>query len=359
VTRQTRAEIDLPALRHNLGVARASAPNARIMAVIKANGYGHGLLPVAKAVASADALAVTSLEEAAPLREAGYSQRIVLLEGLYDPGELTLAARLGLDLIVHSDWQVEVLERAHLERPVSCWLKVDSGMHRLGFPAERVASTYRRLHACASVAPQLRFITHLASADDRTSDYTRFQLSAFASACEGLPGERSIANSAGLLAWPETHADWVRPGVMLYGATPFADAAPEHPNLAPAMTLTSRLISIQHFKRGDRVGYAGTYVCPEDMPVGVVAIGYGDGYPRHAPSGTPVLVGGERAALVGRVSMDMLCVDLRGLKTVYIDAPVTLWGRGLPIEEIAQASGTISYELMCQVTGRVHFDYRD
>lgn len=359
MTRQARAEIDLGALRHNLGVARASAPGARVMAVVKANGYGHGLLPVAGAVADADALAVTSLEEAVPLREAGFTQSIVLLEGLYQPDELEHAARLGLDLIVHSDWQIDVLERARLPQPIRCWLKVDSGMHRLGFPRERVRAAYERLQGCAAVLPELRFITHLASADDRTSDYTRFQLSAFASACEGLPGERSIANSAGLLAWPSTHGDWVRPGIMLYGASPFADALPEHPNLRPVMTLTSRIISVQHFQRGDRVGYAGTYACPEDMPVGVVAVGYGDGYPRHAPSGTPVLVGGERAALVGRVSMDMLCVDLRGLGAVRIDTPVTLWGRGLPIEEIAQACGTISYELMCQITGRVHFDYHD
>lgn len=359
MTRGTRATVDCAALRHNLAVARSSAPNARVLAVIKSDGYGHGLLPVARTLAGdADGFAVTCLEEARPLREAGLDQRIVLLEGLYEPAELTEAAALGADLVVHADWQVHVLESAAPGRAVDVWLKVDSGMHRLGFPPQRVQEVHRRLAACKRVGT-IRFMTHLARADDRDCGYTREQLAAMERACGALAGERSLANSAGTLAWPQSHGDWVRPGIMLYGASPFCDGRPERPPLRPAMVLESRLVAVSQRQSGDLIGYGGTYACPESMPVGVVSIGYGDGYPRHAPTGTPVLVGGVRTQTVGRVSMDMLCVDLRPCPEARVAERVVLWGDGLPAEEVADHAGTIAYELFCQVTARVPMDYVD
>src|SRR5690554_2617344 len=305
MSRFTRARIHLDALRHNLAVARSHVGEAKVAAVIKAGGYGHGAVAVAGALAGADAFAVTSVDEAEVLRQAGFHQRILVLDGLFEADELELAAARGLDLVVHSDWQLDLIERFTTETPLRCWLKVDSGMHRLGYAPERVKMAYARLANSASVEGPVNLMTHFACADDRRSDYTRSQLQVFNADCEELPGERSAANSAGVLAWPESHYEWVRPGVMLYGASPFADELPGRPALEPAMTLESRLIAIQHFRRGDRVGYAGTFTCPEDMPVGVVAIRYDDGYPRHAPSGTPVLVDGRRTALVGRVAMDL------------------------------------------------------
>jgi alanine racemase len=358
MSRGTRAAVDLAALRHNLGVARAAAGRSRMMAVIKANGYGHGLRKAASALLSADAFAVSCLEEALPLREAGLLHPVLLLEGFFDAPELRSIASHRLDVVVHADWQLEMLEGTRLPRPLRVWLKVDSGMHRIGFPPEQVKAVFQRLQACRAVC-EIRVMTHLACADDRDSDYTEGQLAVFEQACAGLPAERSLANSAGLLAWPVTRADWVRPGIMLYGASPFADARPERPPLRPVMTLSSQLIAIHRYRRGDRIGYAGGFVCPEDMPVGVVAIGYGDGYPRHAPNGTPILVGGRRTSIIGRVSMDMLCVDLRGLDRARVHDPVTLWGKGLPVEDIASACGTISYELLCKLTRRVRFEYVD
>lgn len=356
MTRGTRAVVDLQALRHNLSVARQAGGGAQVMAVIKANGYGHGLLPVAQALVGADAYAVSCLEEAIPLRQAGLTQPILLLEGIYREDELEAVAEHELDLLIHSPWQIECLERSPRRDRYTCWLKLDSGMHRLGFAPDTARAAYQRLQACAAVAPHIRLITHLACADDRNDRYTERQLEVFAAAGDGLPGERSIANSAGLLGWPDSRADWVRPGIMLYGSSPFVDDG-EAPALEPVMTLESRLIAINRCRAGDRIGYAGTFTCPEDMPVGVVSIGYGDGYPRHAPTGTPVLVSGRRSQLLGRVSMDMICVDLRGLDDCCINDPVVLWGRGLPAEEVARAAGTISYELFCQLTPRVRFEY--
>lgn len=359
MSRSVRAIIDLAALRHNLSVVRAAAPTARVMAVVKADGYGHGLRETAEALLSADAFAVTCLNEALCLREAGLLHPIVLLEGFFDLSELRAIAAHRLDIVVHADWQLEILEQVRLPHLLRIWLKVDSGMRRLGFSPQQLPAALARLRA-SGVAGEVRLMTHLACADDRNNDYTIKQMAAFDLASAGLSLERSIANSAGILAWPQTHADWVRPGIMLYGASPFADGRPEQPELRPVMTLTGQLIAIHQLQRGDAIGYAGSYVCPEDMPVGVVSIGYGDGYPRHAPTGTPVLVNGERASIVGRVCMDMICIDLRGLSRMpQVQDSVILWGKGLPIEEVATTSGTISYELLCKLTERVVFEYQE
>lgn len=359
MSRDARAVVDLAALRHNFEVARRTAQGAKVFAVAKANAYGHGLLPVARTLRrQADGYAVACLGEAAPLREAGIEQPILLLEGFFDAAELSEVERYRLQIVVHALWQVEILERARLQRPLRVWLKVDTGMHRLGLPVSELRGAYERL-AGLPVVGEIGFLTHLACADDRRSEFTERQLAEFERACAGLPGERSIANSAGLLAWPRTRGGWVRPGIMLYGASPFADGLPERPPLKPVMTLSTQLIAVQRYRCGERVGYSGAFTCPEDMPVGVIAMGYGDGYPRHAPTGTPVLIGGRRSQVIGRVSMDMLCVDLRGFAEARVGDRVTLWGEGLPVEEVAEASGTISYELLCKLTSRVRFEYCD
>lgn len=357
MTRLARVTVDLSALRHNLALARQSAPGTRVVAVLKANGYGHGLLRVAAALAQADAFAVSCMEEASRLRAAGYQHRIILLAGYFEPDELPLFAQYALDPVIHAEWQLPPLERAALQRPLDVWLKVDTGMHRLGFPTERVREVYQRLRSMPSVA-SIRFMTHLARADDRRDPMTRVQLEVFESACHGLPGERSIANSAATLAWPQTHAQWVRPGIMLYGCSPFVDGL-NCPPLQPAQTLEARLMAVKQYRSGDRIGYGGIYACPEAMPVGIVSIGYGDGYPRHAPSGTPLLLAGREVALVGRVSMDMLCIDLRSAPNAQVGDPVVLWGKGLPVGRVAEHCGTIAYELLCKVTSRVQFRYVD
>jgi len=359
VSRATTAVIDLQALRHNLGRVREAAPGRRIVAAVKANGYGHGLVRTARALAAADAFAVACSEEAIELREAGITKPVLLLEGVFEAAELPLCRRLGLDIVVPHPNQVEMLERISLARPLRVWLKIDTGMHRLGLDPETVFGVWRRLRECPAVAPDIRLMSHLARADERDNDFTLTQLGRFEETTRNLPGERSLANSAGILGWPGTHCQWVRPGLMLYGASPFVDGLAEAEGLRPVMTLTTRLIAVKRLRRGEPVGYGGTWICPEDMDVGVAAVGYGDGYPRHAPSGTPVLVNGREAGLAGRVSMDMIAIDLRAHREARVGDPVMLWGRGLPVEKIARAANTIPYTLMCGVTPRVRFEERD
>ena len=324
-------------------------------AAVKAEGYGHGLVRVAQTL-DADAFAVACLEEALTLREAGIARPILLLEGVFEAAELPLCARHGFEIAVHHPEQARMLELARLDQPVRVWLKMDTGMHRLGLAPETVPAIFQRLRDCPAVRPAIGLMSHLARADERDCDYTLQQLRTFEAATAGLSGERSLANSAGILGWPQTHFDWVRPGIMLYGASPFVDSLAPDEDLRPVMTLHTRLISIKRLRRGEPVGYGGTWTCPEDMDVGVAAVGYGDGYPRHAPSGTPVLVNGREAALIGRVSMDMITLDLRQHPEARIGDSVVLWGEGLPVERIAQAAGTISYTLLCGVTARVKRD---
>ncbi len=321
-------------------------------AAVKAEGYGHGLVRVAKTL-DADAFAVACIEEALTLREAGIDRPILLLEGIFEAKELVPCARRGLEIAIHHLEQVRMLEQARLEQPLRVWLKIDTGMHRLGLKPERVSTVWQQLRDCPAVRPDIGLMSHLARADERDCDYTVRQHETFEVAAAGLPGERSLANSAGILGWPQTHFDWVRPGIMLYGASPFVDSFAPDEDLRPVMTLSTRLIAINRLRKGEPVGYGGTWACPEDMDVGVAAVGYGDGYPRHAPSGTPVLLNGREAALIGRVSMDMITLDLRQHPEARIGDPVVLWGEGLPVERIAQLAGTISYTLLCGVTARV------
>ena len=356
MTRAARALIDIPALRHNFQQVRKAAPGRRILAVVKADAYGHGLARVARALDDADGFAIARIEEGGALRAIGVTKPVLLLSGVSGDEELALTAKLELDLVVHHESQMANLERASLRKPVGVWLKVDTGMHRLGFALEQVADIWRRLQICPSVAAPIRLMTHLACADERDDASTREQIACFLSLEKAGEAETSLANSAGVLGWPESHGDWVRPGIMLYGISPFVGERGESHGLCPVMTLTSRLIAVNAFRKGDAIGYGGTWTCPEDMPVGVVAVGYGDGYPRHAPAGTPVLVNDARVALVGRVSMDLVTVDLRSQPAARPGDPVVLWGRGLPAEEVAEHLGTIAYELVTRVAPRVASD---
>ena len=355
MTRPARVVIDQAALRHNLAQVRALAPRSKVMAIVKADAYGHGITRVAMALRSADAFGVACLEEARELREAGITQPLVLLEGPYSAAEMDEISALKLDIVVHDQSQLSILEKTRVSRPVAVWLKIDSGMHRLGFLPENVGPVWKRLNKCSSVADNIRLMTHLANANQRNDEMTGTQLDCFRSVTADFPGEKSIANSGGVIAYPESHADWVRPGLMLYGASPMNDSTSREENLLPVMTLETKIIAVKILRANDPVGYGATWRCPEDMPVGVVAAGYGDGYPRHAPSGTPVLVNGRRASLIGRASMDMLTVDLRNQPEARVGDPVILWGAGLPVEEIAAHAGTIPYELLCGVHKRLQF----
>lgn len=353
MTRPTRAFIDISALRHNFQQVRKAAPGRKILAVVKADAYGHGAARVARALDRSDAFAVARIEEAEVLRTLGITKPVLLLGGVCGHQELVVAAKYDLDLVVHHESQIVTLERASLHKPLRVWLKVDTGMHRLGFAPAQVAGMWGRLENCKTVAKTIRLMTHLARADERDDPDTKDQIACFSAIDKASEVQTSLANSAGVLAWPESHGDWVRPGIMLYGISPFLDGSGESEGLRPVMTFTSRLIAVNRLQKGDPIGYGGTWTCPEDMPVGVVAVGYADGYPRHAPSGTPVLVNDARTQLIGRVSMDLLTVDLRSQPTARPGDPVILWGRGLPAEEVAARVGSIAYELVSRIAPRV------
>jgi len=394
--RPTQLVIDLAALAHNFQRVRQLAPHSSMIAMVKANAYGHGLERIAQALPQADALGVASFEEAMCLRRAGVKQAIVLMEGLFYPDEWDEVFRQRFTLVVHHEAHVEMIEK-QLSSPgaklssrgltagpsallgktlgpalktarddsvfaarddklgiqkISLWLKINTGMHRLGFDPQQVPDIYQRLLACSGVKQPIGWMTHFAQADTLDSEVTKQQIALFEQVVATYPGPRSLANSAGILAWPGAHADWVRPGLMLYGAAPFAGKTGEDYGLKPVMTLRSQLIAIQTVKRGGRVGYGGEWAAPEELRIGVVGVGYGDGYPQCMPSGTPVLVNGRHCPLVGRVSMDMLTVDLRSQPQAKIGDPVVLWGAGLPVETIAAHSATSAYELLTRMTQR-------
>jgi len=355
----TQAVIDLSACRHNLSVAKKAAPDSKYIAIIKANAYGHGMVNVAKALNDADAFGVARIAEAVQLREAGITLPILLLEGFFSEEELNLVRKHKLESVIHHESQLRLLEQSKGDA-VSIIIKIDSGMHRLGFAPEELKNISQRLGKCTGINEPVKFMTHFSNADDKHDDKTLKQIDVFFQSLDDVSyDEVSIANSAGILGWPQSHANWNRPGIMLYGVSPFINGKAEDHNLKPVMTLSSQLISVKPVKKGDAVGYGGTYVCKKDMTVGIVAIGYGDGYPRHAKTGTPILVNGKRCSLLGRVSMDMICVDLSEQENATVNDPVVLWGNGLPIEEIAESSETIGYELLCGVTSRVEFKYND
>ncbi|MGH8042630.1 MAG: alanine racemase [Rudaea sp.] len=401
MSRTALATIHLGALRRNLARVRERAGTARVMAVVKADGYGHGLERVARALAGADAFGVAALGDGLRLRAAGIDKRVVVLSGPDEAADIAEFQRLGLDAVIHHEAQLQWLEadrsatsaNAH---PLRVWLKIDTGMHRLGFVSAQVRDVHARLRALPNVEADSVLMTHFAASDEFDSPTTPAQIAAFDAATRDLPGPRALANSAGVLGWPaacgaiqggiaressapavdsagaspgmnRTRDDeqvqdgtrsseyWVRVGGLLYGLSVIAGKTGADLGFEPAMTLSTKLISVKRIPCGERVGYAGTYRCPEDMPVGVAAIGYGDGYPRSVPSGTPVVVNSVRTAIIGRVSMDLIAIDLRNVPNVQVGDLVQLWGGNLPVEEVAARAGTISYDLTCGVTRRVLF----
>lgn len=355
--REAVLSISRAALQHNLQRVRECMPGASVLAMIKADAYGHGALVAAEALSGADGFGVAFLQEAQALRAAGVSHPVTLLEGVFTPSEMAEVVRLGLTTVVHQEAQLRLLEAVPAATPVDVWLKLDTGMHRLGFAPEQVLPAWRRLQALPGVR-SVGLVTHFARADEPDAPHTAQQIAVFRTLQQQIESEAghavadSLANSAGILAWPAAQGRWVRPGIMLYGSSPFADRSAASLGLRPVMTLQSRLIAIRDLKAGEAVGYGGTWVAPRDTRIGVVAIGYGDGYPRHAGNGTPVLVNGVRVPLAGRVSMDMITVDLGDVPAAIGDACI-LWGEGLPADEVAAAAGTLSYELFCKVTPRV------
>lgn len=357
MSRTTVATIHLGALRHNLARVRSLAGDARVMAVVKADAYGHGLERVARALdQEAEAFAVAAIGDGLRLRAAGHRQRIVVLSGPDSPSDIAEMQRLHLDALIHHDAQLPWLARADAARGLlRVWVKIDTGMHRLGFPPARAREVHAALGAMPAIEADVGLMTHFASSEEFEGKETALQIQRFRDATAGLAGPRALSNSAAVLGWPDARADWVRTGGLLYGLSVVEGRSGADFGFRPAMSLTTRLVAINQLARGERVGYNGTYECPEDMSVGVAAVGYGDGYPRSAMPGTPVLVNGLLAPLIGRVSMDLITLDLRNVPGARPGDPVTLWGEGLPVETVAAAAGTISYDLTCGMTRRVLF----
>jgi len=352
MARPLAAHLDLAALAANLTRVRALAPGADVLAVVKANAYGHGLMRVLPALASADGLALIELDAALRLREHGERRPILLLEGFFEPAELEAFAAHGLTSVVHCREQVEMLEKARLPRALDVYLKINTGMNRLGVAPGDARALAGRLAQSRNVA-SLRLMTHFARADEH--DGLADARARFEAACANLPYPRSLANSAGVVRYGHVGGDVVRPGIVLYGATPFAERSARSLGLAPVMTLRSKLVGVQELAAGDSVGYGATFTATQPMRIGVVACGYADGYPRHAPNGTPVLVDGQRMPMAGRVSMDLVTVDISSLPGARVGSDVVLWGEGLPIDDVASAAGTVGYELLCAVAARVPF----
>lgn len=352
MSRNTVARIDLSALRHNLKVVRAMAPGSQVACVVKADAYGHGIARVARALTGADLLAVATVDELHAVREAGWNARLLLLEGFTGSEEFEAVRALAAETVVHHRSQLELLEQRGGANGQRLWLKLDTGMHRLGFPPGDAAELFRRLSALSQAGPPV-LMSHFACADEAAHPLNETQLERFAAATAGLQSERSLANSAAVLNFPDSHADIVRPGIMLYGISPLPGCSGEEHGLRPVMTLSCRLLAVNDCSAGDSVGYGAAWRCPEDMRIGVAGIGYGDGYPRRVDHGAPVLVNGRPATLVGRVSMDLVTIDLRGHDDARIGDEVVLWGEGLPLEEVAAQAGAIPYEFTCGVTRRV------
>lgn len=356
MTRPAEAVINVGNFRSNFLVAKRYAGSARVMAVVKANGYGHGAPILAASIPEADAFGVASLEEALALRKTGVRQPIVLLSGFFADAELSEISSHHFEIVVHSEQQVESLLKTRLPSPLKVWLKLDTGMHRLGLSPAKFAAQYLRLNTSKNVST-IRLLSHFASADSPTDKFNKQQVDLFYSTVLGLKGEISLANSAALISMTVSRADWVRPGIMLYGASPFAEEHPVADRLLPVMTLKSRVVAIRDVPVGESVGYAHIWAAERPSIIGTVAIGYADGYPRHAPSGTPVLVNGRHVPLVGRVSMDLISVDLTNSPTAQVGDEVVLWGEGLPAWELADWADTIAYQLFTGVTRRVAFRY--
>ncbi|BAN51241.1 alanine racemase [Metapseudomonas resinovorans] len=346
--RPARALIDLEALRHNYRLAR-EVTGAKALAVVKADAYGHGAVRCAQALESeANGFAVACIEEALELRAAGITKPILLLEGFFEADELALIQEHDFWTVVHSSWQLEAIERASIAKPLTVWLKLDSGMHRVGLHPAEYRDAWQRLMASGKVA-KIVLMSHFARADEPDCTASVEQVAVFEQARAGLTAEVSLRNSPAVLGWPQVPSDWVRPGIMLYGATPFEVAMPLAERLKPVMTLESKIISVRELPAGQPVGYGAKFVTERPTRVGVVAMGYADGYPRHAPTGTPVSIDGQPSRLIGRVSMDMLTVDLTGLPNAGLGSRVELWGNEVLASDVAACAGTIPYQIFCNL----------
>lgn len=351
--RPIQALISQSALQHNLAVVKKHAAHAKVMAVVKANAYGHGLIHVAHALNAADGFAVLDLSEALALREAGFKQTILLLEGVFSRAELLLAAASAVDVVVHNSQQIDMLEQASLANTINIHLKMNSGMNRLGFTPAEYAAAFNRLSACHHVNT-ITLMTHFATADEEpgiAEPLARFEHAA--QALKQTQSAISLANSATILRYPQAHGDWVRPGIMLYGASPVTATPASSFGLSAAMTFSSEIISVQTLAIGESVGYGNRFTASRPTRVGIVACGYADGYPRHAPNGTPIAVHGQMTQTIGRVSMDMLYADLTDIAPAGIGSAVEMWGQQVPVDSVAEACGTVGYELLCAVAPRV------
>ncbi|HET9843733.1 MAG TPA: alanine racemase [Gammaproteobacteria bacterium] len=358
MSRNLIATISRHALKHNLQTVKTFAPHARIIAMVKANAYGHGLQEVCKTLQNADAFGVASLEEAILIREIGLKNPVVLMEGFFKESEIASIERFCFTCVVHSDYQIKILEKYPGTYRIPFWIKINTGMNRLGLPFEKVNDAFDRLISKKNLH-FLGFMGHFPQADDISNPITLTQYQKFADYLKKYPGFRSLANSATIMQWPACHHDWVRPGLMLYGASPFSMRSAQELNLLPAMELRSEIIAIQQVKKGEQVGYGGTWVGKDSShTIAIVAVGYGDGYPWHAQNGTPILVQEKEALLCGRVSMDMIAIDITNIPAA-IGESVTLWGGKLPIERIAQHAKTVPWELFCRLTERVKFTWVD
>jgi alanine racemase len=348
--RPIKATISVSALQHNLSVVRKHAETAKVMAIVKANAYGHGLIHVAHALNTADGFGTLNLSEAIDLREAGFEQDILLLEGVFDQEELRIAASFDISIVVHHTKQIEMLQSATLSRPIAVYLKMNTGMNRLGFVPAVYLSAYEQLNRCSQVG-HITLMTHFATADEEEG--VAKPLQSFHETTKDLDQPVSLANSATILRHPEAHADWVRPGIMMYGATPVAGTSAESFGIKPVMQFSSEIIAVQTLEAGDSVGYGAIFTANHKMRIGIVACGYADGYPRHAPNGTPIAVAGLVTKTLGRVSMDMLFCDLTDLPEANVGTSVELWGKLVPVDAVAEASGTVGYELLCAIAPRV------
>ena len=355
-----KAIINRRALRHNLQRVREIAPNSRIIAVVKANAYGHGLVGVGETIQDlVDGFGVARMNEALQLRLHGVAKPIVLLEGFFEQSDLQQMAQQQIDTVIHCVEQLEMLESVTLPRALKVWMKLDTGMHRLGVLPKDAETFYHRLQSCKNVELPINIVSHFCQADAPHLPTTANQIACFAQFIAGKAGDKSIAASAGILLWPEAHHDWVRPGIMMYGASPQEGKSAEDFGLKPVMTLKSTLIAVREHSAGQYVGYGETWCSDKNTRLGVVAIGYGDGYPRNVPSGTPVLVNGRKVPIIGRISMDMTVVDLGLNADDKVGDEVILWGNGLPVEEIGRQTGFINYELLTKLTSRVAMEYVD
>jgi alanine racemase len=352
MSRNTIARIDLAAIRHNLAMVRKLAPGSEVACVVKADAYGHGLTRVSDALEEADILAVATVDEGSRCRAHGWAGRLLLLEGPANVPEFEEMISLNAEMVVHHETQLELLRQRRGEISSALWLKIDSGMHRLGFSPQDAGTVHAELESLRGDTPTV-LMSHFACADEPHNSMTQQQIEVFNTALAGIPGRASLANSAAILNFPQSHRDYIRPGLMLYGVSPSRQKPASEIGLRPAMTLQCDLIAINQCRAGDTLGYGAAYTCPKDMRIGVAAIGYGDGYPRQARNGTPVLLNGRRATVVGHVSMDMITIDLGNHENAKVGDQVTLWGEGLAVEEVAPWCDAIPYQLICGVTARV------